>query len=84
MLLGDITEGAGFIVQQARALQAIDAQARARNRLQQAWDTAAAWKARAEQLAADNQILRDDHNRLHDTYTRLVTYAASKGIIRFD
>ena len=83
MLLGDITEGAGFIVQQARALQAIDAQARARNSLQQAWDTAAAWKARAEELAADNEILRADYNKLRETYTLLATLAASKGIIRF-
>ena len=55
-----------------------------KQQLAQAWNTAAAWKARAEQLAADNQILRDDHNRLHDTYTRLATFAASKGIIRFE
>jgi hypothetical protein len=54
-----------------------------REELTKAWNTAAAWKARAEELASDSDILRADFNKLRDTYTSLATLAASKGIIRF-
>ena len=52
--------------------------------LAQAWNAAAAWKARADELDADNQILQGNYNRLRDTYMRLAALAASKGIIRFE
>lgn len=83
MLLGDITEGAGFIAQHTRALNAIRERAQAQAAQEQAWNVARAWKARAEEIAADNEILRADYNKLRDTYTRLATLASSKGIIHF-
>ena len=51
--------------------------------LAKAWNTAAAWKARAGELASDIEILRADYNELRATYTSLATLAARKGIIRF-
>jgi len=55
-----------------------------RKELAQAWSAAAAWKARAEERASDIEILQGDYNRLRDTYMRLATLAASKGIIHFE
>ena len=83
MLLGDITEGAGFIAQHTRALNAIRERAQAQAAQEQAWNVARAWKARAEELAADNQILRNDYDKLRDIYMRLAVLAADKGIIHF-
>ena len=70
----------------AHSIDVMSAAFRERERqeeLAKAWNTAAAWKARAEELASDSDILRVDFNKLRDTYTSLATLAASKGIIRF-
>ena len=78
--------GDGNLHNLAHSIDVMSAAFRERERqeeLTKAWNAAAAWKARAEELGSDIEVLQADYNELRDTYTSLATLAASKGIIRF-